>query len=96
MDPCPPRTIRADDQDLAALHALVAKLGYEEVIYHLTVRLLEDAGRATGPEKGATEAGANVMSRWGPSFHWCDPRSYDGLAGGGSARVASAPEGPAP
>jgi hypothetical protein len=70
--PYPPDSLKATQADLAAIEALVDKLGWKELMYRLGVLITRQAEETNGPHKGALEAAANVVSLWGPSFHWCD------------------------
>lgn len=70
--PFPPGTLRATDADVATLEALVGKLGWEEVMFHLGTLISRQAQETTGPHKGALEAASSLVNLWGPSFHWCD------------------------
>ncbi len=70
--PYPPSTLKATQTDLAALEALVTKLGWEELMYRLGVLISRQAQETQGPHKGALEAAANLVGLWGPSFHFCD------------------------
>jgi hypothetical protein len=70
--PVPPTTLKATQTDLAALEALVGKLGWEELMYRLGVLISRQAEETTGPHKKALEAASSLVNLWGPSFHWCD------------------------
>ena len=70
--PYPPTTLRASDADIAALEALVHKLGWEETMYRLGVLISRQAEETTGPNKSALAAASSLVNLWGPSFHWCD------------------------
>ncbi len=75
--PYPPAILKATNTDLAALEALVVKLGWEELMYHVGMLLAKHANDAQGPNKGALEVAASLVGLWGPSFYWCDERKWD-------------------
>ena len=70
--PFPPTTLRASDDDIAALEALVRQLGWEEMMYRLGTLIARQAEETTGPHKSALTTASSLVNLWGPSFHWCD------------------------
>jgi uncharacterized coiled-coil protein SlyX len=75
FSPVLPRTLKATQDDLASLEALVGRLGWEEMMYHLGViigRQAVEAAEADRPNKKSLEVAADMVCLWGPSFHWCD------------------------
>lgn len=70
--PYPPALLKATQTDVATLEALVDKLGWEEIMYHVGMLLAKHAREAQGPNKGALDVAANLVGLWGPSFYWCD------------------------
>ena len=69
--PYPPERLKATPTDIAALEAVVGRLGWEEFMYHVGMLLAKHASEAQGPHKGALEVAANLVALWGPSFHFC-------------------------
>jgi hypothetical protein len=70
--PDPPVSLKATQEDLGQLAALVDRLGWQEVLFRVGQLLAQHCHQATGDRKGSLRAVCNHINFIVPGAHWCD------------------------
>lgn len=71
-EPDAPGKLTATSDDIAALEALAARIGWHEFMFRVGQLLMKGCQQATGHRQSALRGVANHVNFIVPGVHWCD------------------------
>lgn len=71
-EPESPKQLTATPDDLAALEALVGRIGWHEMMYRVGQLLAKSHQQASGHRQSALRGLANYVNFIVPGAYWCD------------------------